>query len=658
MTTIPRQFLSHIIRRSWLAVAPALVLALGMAAVPGEAQAASGPQRLAISGSHPAWATPAAAGGRVPASAAITARVYLAGRDPAGLAAYAAQVSDPGSALYSRYLTPAQYRQRFGPTTAQVGAVRQWLTGAGLRVTAVTSHYVGVSGTEAAVPAAFGTALRYYRMDRTMQRAPQQTVTVPAALASSVLTVVGLATSSATVTPDISNPLPQGSPANRGACSRYWGQLPATGLPPAYGHALAYSLCGYVPSQLRTAYGVAGSGLTGKGVTIAIVDPGASPTIAQDVNTYMLRHGMPPLRPGQLTQYLPSDLASSCGTEPGSYDAEEHLDVEAAHGMAPDADIAYVSMGCSSSLDPLDAETEIVDGHLAGIVSNSWGFTGGDSTLPAGVIPAFEQVFEQGATEGIGFYFASGDDGDQSTVTPGGQTGVMYPASDPWVTSVGGTSLATGPGGTYKWETGWGDDLAPLSADGTSWTGLPGPFYGGAGGGPSAVFTQPFYQRGIVPGSLSHPAGTATAMRVVPDIAADADSATGMLIGLTKQTSASSAPVYTETVVGGTSLATPLIASIQADAQQALGFPIGFANPAIYDRYGTRAYHDVTDDPLGPGVQIATVAALPSPVPAGDTPDYAVTLAHDTSLQATPGYDDVTGVGTPTAAYLRPYWRR
>jgi subtilase family serine protease len=309
-------------------------------------------------------------------------------------------------------------------------------------------------------------------------------------------------------------------------------------------------------------------------------------------------------------------------------------------------------------MDPLDAETEIVDDHLADIVSNSWGFSGGDSKLPAGVVPAFEQVFEQGAAEGIGFYFASGDDGDQSTVTPGGQTSVMYPASDPWVTSVGGTSLATGPGGRYEWETGWGDDIAPLSADGTGWTALPGTFAGGATGGPSGLFTQPFYQRGIVPAWLSHPAGATTAMRVVPDIAADADSATGMLIGLTKQASATSAPAYTERVVGGTSLATPLIASIQADAQQALGFPIGFANPAIYLRYGTRAYRDVTDDALGPGVQIATVDALASPIPAGDAPDYAVTLAHDTSLQATPGYDDVTGVGTPTAAFLRPYWRR
>jgi subtilase family serine protease len=642
------------VRRHTLVSACALALgAATVAALPAQARAASGPQRLAVAESHPAWATAVTDKGVVPSNTAISARVYLAGRDPAGLAAYAAQVSEPGSAVYGHYLTPAQYQQRFGPTAAQVSAVREWLTGAGLRVTAVTSHYVAFSGTEAEVPAAFGTALHYYRVDGAVQRAPAVPLTTPETVSSSVLTVLGLATGSAKVTPDTVGA--QATPANLAECSRYWGQRPAIGLPPAYGQALDYDLCGYTPGRFRVAYGVAGSGLTGKGVTIAIVDPGASPTITSDVNTYSRRHGIPPLRPGQLTQYLPSDIATNCGTSLAPY-GEEHLDIEAAHGMAPDADIAYVAADCSSILDPLDAETAIVDNHLADIVSDSW-HLGLESQMPAGLVPAFEQVFEQGAAEGIGFYFSSGDHGDWSSATANGQPAVQYPASDPWVTSVGGTSLATTPGGGYKWETGWGDDIAPLSASGTTWTSLPGTFYAGAGGGASALFAQPFYQRGVVPASLSHPDGSATAMRVIPDIAADADPATGMLIGLTTPTPTDPTPAYTEEVAGGTSESTPLIAGIQADAEQALGFPIGFADPAIYARYGTPAYHDVTDYPLGPGVEIATVDAPAPPIPAGEPSDYAVTLGHDTSLNATPGYDDITGVGTPTAAYLRSYLR-
>ncbi|HEY6792675.1 MAG TPA: S8 family serine peptidase [Trebonia sp.] len=299
----------------------------------------------------------------------------------------------------------------------------------------------------------------------------------------------------------------------------------------------------------------------------------------------------------------------------------------------------------------LDAETRIVDGHLASIVSDSWPL-GTEAQMAPGIVAAYQQVFEQGAVEGIGFYFSSGDNGDWSPFTPDNQPAVQFPASDPWVTSVGGTSLATGPGGNYEWETGWGSDLAPLSADGTSWTGLPGTFAGGSGGGPSSLFTQPFYQRGVVPASLSEPVGAARPMRVMPDIAADADPATGMLVGLSMAPPGET-PQYTESVVGGTSVSTPLIAGIQADAQQARGgVPIGFANPAIYARYAAGDYHDVTDHPLGPDVTIAAVNASPSP----DGISYsAVTFGQDTGLRAIPGCDDVTGVGTPNARYVDSY---
>ncbi len=661
--------------RNWLAPAAALGSALalvaGLAAAPADAAV---PPRLAVAGSHPSWASPAAAVNQVPADTTLSARVYLAGRDPAGLAAYARQVSEPGSASYGRYLTPAQYQQRFGPTAAQVSAVRGWLTGVGLRVTTVTSHYVGVSGTEAAAAAAFGTGLRTYRVDGTVQRAPQAAVTVPAAVAPAVLTVTGLATSNARLQPDVSTgPVarpaarPAGLAATPGAagtmrpaaaanadCSGYWDQRVAITLPPAYGRELPYVVCGYVPAQLRSAYGVAGSGLTGKGVTIAIVDPGASPTIASDAGTYFRRHGLPAFRPGQFTQYLPADLTQSCGTSQAPY-GEESLDVEAAHTMAPGARIAFVASDCTSITDPLDAETRIVDGHLADIVSDSW-HLGLESQMPAGLVAAFEQVFEQGAVEGIGFYFSSGDHGDWTPFV-GGAPAVQYPGIDPWVTSVGGTSLAVSARGGYEWETGWGTDIAPLAADGTSWTTLPGAFYGGAGGGTSTLFAQPFYQRGVVPAALARPAGAAQPMRVMPDIAADADPSTGMLIGLTMAPTPTSPPVYTEGAAGGTSVATPLIAGVQADAEQALGRPIGFADPAIYARYGTRAYHDVTDDPLGPGVTIAA-AVGDAGAGAGLTTSYADTFARDTSLHATRGYDDVTGVGSPTAAYLRSYRRR
>jgi hypothetical protein len=187
---------------------------------------------------------------------------------------------------------------------------------------------------------------------------------------------------------------------------------------------------------------------------------------------------------------------------------------------------------------------------------------------------------------------------------------------------------------------------------------LPGDFAGGAGGGASTLFAQPVYQRGIVPRALSHSGGASVAVRVLPDIAADADPSTGMLIGFTTPLTPGGVPHYLEGVGGGTSLATPLIAGIQADAQQAQnGVPIGFANPAIYARYGTSAYHDVTDHPLGGRFVIAAVDAERNPV-TGTITNLVDTFAQDSSLHATPGYDDVTGVGTPTSGYLDSYRAR
>src|SRR5256885_15032404 len=115
-------------RRSTLAavVTAGALAAAGLAAA-GSAQAAT--NRTALPGTKPIWAT-AAHEVTTPfvMRGGVTARVYLAGRDPAGLAAHAATVSNPKSAYYRRYLTPAQAQQRYGSTPAAVAAVRQWLT--------------------------------------------------------------------------------------------------------------------------------------------------------------------------------------------------------------------------------------------------------------------------------------------------------------------------------------------------------------------------------------------------------------------------------------------------------------------------------------------------------------------------------------------------
>lgn len=138
-------------------------------------------------------------------------------------------------------------------------------------------------------------------------------------------------------------------------------------------------------------------------------------------------------------------------------------------------------------------------------------------------------------------------------------------------------------------------------------------------------------------------------MRTVPDIAAVADPNTGFLVGQT-QTLPDGSLGYDEYRIGGTSLAAPVIAGVQALAQQARhGVALGFANPGIYQRYGTAAYHDVTDHPLGAGRDLAVVRVdyVNGTDASKGTTTSMRSLGQNSSLRAVVGYDDVTGVGTP-----------
>ncbi len=257
---------------------------------------------------------------------------------------------------------------------------------------------------------------------------------------------------------------------NSGPFSSYYGSKIASTLPDAYGQKVPYAIKGYTGKQLRAAYG-AGT-YTGKHVRIAITDAYASPTIAYDAANYALKHGDAAWKTGQLHQVLPKNYTKTeeCGAA-GWY-GEETLDVQAVHAVAPAADVTYVGAASCYDDDLLDSLSKIVDNHLADIVSNSWGDIEANQTPD--LAAAYDQVFQLGAVQGIGFYFSSGDNGDEVANT--GVKQVDTPANSAWVTAVGGTSLAVGKGDKYQWETGWGTEKASLSADGKSWTGFPGAY--------------------------------------------------------------------------------------------------------------------------------------------------------------------------------------
>src|SRR5882757_6750622 len=637
--------------RAVLAAAAALPLVAGALVLGSQSASADQSGRQLLSGTKPAWATAKTDKGATADASKLTLRVYLAGKDAAGLAAFAQAVSDPNSADYGKYLTTDQVQSRYGATSEQVAEITSWLSSAGLKVTGSNQHYLTVTGDVAAAEKAFGTQLHNYTKAGHTYRAPTTTASAPTSLDGAVLTVTGLDTAPKKSTHDDTLPPPADAFVNAGPFSSYYGSKTNTALPDAYGVKAPYAIQGYTGDQLRAAYGT--GSYTGKGVTVAITDAYASPTIAADASQYAKNTGGKAYKSGQLTQVLPDEYTNTTDCDAAGWYGEESLDVEAVHAVAPDANIVYVGGASCYDNDLLDALNKVVDNHLASIVSNSWADIETNETPD--VAAAYDQVFEVGAAEGIGFYFSSGDSGDLAAAT--GTKQVQTPANSTWVTSVGGTSLAVGKNDTYEFETGWGTQAGLLSADGTSWA-TPA-FSSGAGGGTSSLYKQPYYQKGVVPNSLSLANGGTTKQRVEPDIAAVADPNTGFLMGQT-QTFADGTVKYSEYRIGGTSLASPVIAAVQADAQQARGGrAIGFANPLIYSKAGTSAYHDVTDYPYGPNVTLSEVRVDYANTQNAD--DGTITslrvLGRDASLVATPGYDDVTGVGTPTSRYVSGFGR-
>lgn len=619
--------------------AAALPLAAGVA-LGGSADASS--SRAVLAGSRPQWAAGAATAA-APRSKQVQARVYIAPRNKTALEAFIKAVSDPASSSYRHYLSTAQYQARYAPTSTQVTAVQRWLRSAGLSVSGAgaANRYVEARGTVAQAQDAFGTKLGLFHHKGAIAQAPATDLTVPAELAGTVDAVTGLDEGDHRVKPATSAAPPPNAFANARPCSQYYGQLQAryqadfkTPLPKFEGSYRPYAVCGYVPSQLRGAY-EGNTKLTGKGVTVAITDAYAAPTIVADSNRYATRHGDAAFRRGQFSQSLPGSFSHQQLCGPSGWYGEETLDVQAVHGMAPDANVAYYASKSCLDGDFFDTLARVVDDNKASIVSNSWGGAGEDVT--AGEVHAYTSVFLQGAAQGIGFFFSSGDSGDEAANT--GTVQADWPATDPYVTAVGGTSLAVGRANNYQFEAGWGTDKYSLSASGKSWDSLG--FLYGAGGGFSHLFNRPSYQVGVV--NRTHGG------RAVPDVGMDADPTTGMLIGET-QTFPGGAH-YGEYRIGGTSLASPLMAGVQALATQRMG-RLGFANPRIYAlaRAGGGAFRDVTSGHDGAANVRPDFANGVNPY--GGIVYSVRTFDDDSSLSTTRGWDDVTGVGSPTRKYF------
>ncbi len=382
----------------------------------------------------------------------------------------------------------------------------------------------------------------------------------------------------------------------------------------------------YSPQQTRNAYDVTGllkAGVTGKGRTIVIVDASSSPTLRSDLHFYDQIYG---LKDPQLNVIAPFGAPPF---DPGVYE-ETALDVQMAHTMAPDATIDLLLTGDTTNdltiesffYDLLKPIKYAVDHDLGSVISLSYG--AGESCFDNAYFRYEHGIFGKARDEKISLFISAGDSGAaiESCTSPTTTSGFFLgkgasiPASDPLVSSVGGTTLNAKVGtGKYVSETTWNEDSV---GDGAT------------GGGFSNVFVRPEYQNGV-PGTGSH--------RGLPDVAWDADPLTGVPVVVSLFGGTYIVPF------GGTSVGAPAWAGFAALFNQYAGKRLGFLNDAFYrilkSKYYGSAFHDIKTGNN-------TVTGF-------DSNGNLVTI---TGYNAGVGWDAVTGVGTPKVAALAPLLKK
>lgn len=618
--------------RRWPLVIACAAVVLGAGGGSALAAAASGPPLVRV-GASPAPARFARAVGALSSSVRMHVTVVLKARDPSALAAYARQVSTPGSSLYRAYLTPAEFGARFGPTTAELRAVQASMRAHGLTPGAPSANRlaVPVSGTAGAIERAF--SLSFRRVVTSGGRVAILASAAPAldrGIAATVQAVVGLTTVSAPkpLLARTSRVVRKSSVASRpGVAPRPAGDSPQA-CPSA--SAAAASQGAHTANQIAAAYGFNGlyaAGAEGQGQTIAIYE--LESYDPNDIRAYQSCYGI-----GANVTSIPVDGGPG-GGGPGS--GEAALDVEQAVGLAPKATfLVYQGPNSGSNAPgsgPYDTLSAIISQDRARVVSISWGQC--EVLQGSSVLGAESTLFEEAATQGQSIVGATGDNGSEdcndANGSPDNELAVDDPGSQPFVTGVGGTTLvATGPPPS---ETVWnhaGPTSGPLAGQG-----------GAGGGGVSRAWGMPGYQSNAAPwlnviGPYSSGAGCANAAghcRQVPDVAADADPASGYIIYWNGAGAAGGLPQGWQ-AVGGTSAGPPLWAALLADADSSPachGTAIGFANPALYQAasssYGSY-FNDIT------------------------TGNSDLTGANGGLYPAGSGYDMASGLGTPKAGAL------
>jgi hypothetical protein len=554
--------------------------------------------------------------GRVPRRQTLSLSLALPLRDRAGLESFLNRLYDPADPLYGQYITPDEFTRRYSPTQQSYDAVAAFARAHGLAVTRTTPNrlLLSVSGSAAAVESAFAVHLgRYQGADGRVFHAPDADPAIPVSLIGRLSGVIGLDNASVrhpylrrhAARPALLMPILK--PALK---PRVLKQAAAGAQAPA-GIGTDPNTGALSPSDIKAAYSLDKTPLTGAGQTLALFE--LDTYTPSDIATYESAFGLPnvPL------ENVPVDPADpNFPSTPGGGAGEVTLDIEVMAAVAPGASKILVYESPNTDKGIVDQYNQIATDDRAKVISSSWGIA--ENEAAKATRDAENTAFMLMAAQGQTIFAAAGDFGAYDDTA---NLSVDDPASQPYMTGVGGTKLSVvRAGGVYNSESAWGDptELEPNPFD--PFGSALNPFGAGGGGGISAVWpspTSPAYQTGV---------GQSITQRNVPDVSLNADPRTGYAIYYSDPQN----PGWTS--FGGTSVAAPIWAAFTALANQQraqYGYrPVGFANPLIYQigksaKYSS-AFHDVNDD------------------------------STNLFFHATLGYDNATGWGSFNGAGLLP----
>jgi len=561
------------------------------------------------------------------------------------------QLGDRTSPSYHKYLTPAQFADRFGMTQNDINKIVAWLQLEGfLNITVSNSRdMVSFDGTVAQVESTFALEMHNYLVNGEVHLANAGEPSVPAGLAGAVLSMAHL---------------------------HDFSPKPRAKMRP---HFTSYISGNHFlsPADFATIYNVDPlytAGNTGTGQQIVVV--GQSTVAATDLANFRSAAGLPAATVTMQSSIVGTGTPTRCGGDEG----ESDLDLEWSNGVAKNASVTFVfapvSNGdtCASrqGLNVWDALHAAIVHNVAPFISTSYGFCESNTIgISLSQVQTYQSWAQEGQAQGQTITAASGDSGaaDCDNTSPATEgLAVDVPASIPEVTGAGGNEFTgdspttTGnnpPGGDppywspalttsdtissaleYIPEEAWNDDAASIAANNT---------FSASGGGASAFFSKPGWQTGNgVP---------ADGKRDVPDISVNAsadhdgylvcseDDGSGG-IAATCTNGFRDAPGGNLDVVGGTSAAAPTFTAILALINQFVGNapPTGLApvNPMLYKLAAgsPSAFHDVT----------AGNNMVPCKT---STPNCTSTTM---GFSAGVGYDQVTGLGSPNANALAQAW--